>query len=47
MKTSYSKRDLIEPQRLRGLMQRSDLRGALQVGSHFAAIAVSGVLLWQ
>ena len=47
MKTSYSKRDLIEPQRLRGLMQRSDLRGAMQVASHFAAIAVSGVLLWQ
>ena len=47
MKTSYSKRDLISPQRLRSLMQRSDLRGALQVGSHFGAIAVAAVLLWQ
>ncbi|MCG6902995.1 MAG: fatty acid desaturase [Rhodobacter sp.] len=47
MQTSFTRRDLIAPQRLRGLMQRSDLYGALQLGSHVGAIAVSGTLLWQ
>ena len=46
MQTSFSKRDLITPQRLRELMQRSDLYGALQVASHFTAILISGWLLW-
>lgn len=46
MQTSFTRRDLIAPQRLRGLMQRSDMRGAVQMGSHLAAIAVSGTALW-
>lgn len=32
---------------LRGLVQRSDLRGAIQAGSHFGAIALTGWALWQ
>jgi fatty acid desaturase len=47
MQTSFTRRDLIKPDRLRALMQRSDLHGVLQLGSHLAAIAVSGTLLWQ
>jgi len=46
MQTSFTRRDLIAPQRLRGLMQRSDLRGAAQMGSHLAAIGASGTALW-
>jgi len=46
MQTTFTRRDLIRPDRLRGLMQRSDLHGALQLGTHFAAIAISGALLW-
>ncbi|WHZ36681.1 fatty acid desaturase [Sagittula sp. MA-2] len=46
MQATFSRRDLIAPTRLRALMQRSDLRGALQLGSHFAAIALTGTLLW-
>ncbi|MBL3703169.1 rhizopine catabolism protein [Sulfitobacter sp. BDSS02] len=47
MEASFSRRRLIAPPRLRELMQRSDLRGALQLGSHLGALAVSSVLLWQ
>ena len=47
VQTSFSRRDLISPQALRGLMQRSDMHGALQMASHLAAIAISGTLLWQ
>lgn len=46
MQTSFSRRDLIRPDRLRSLMQRSDLAGLLQLASHLGAIAVSGTLLW-
>ncbi len=46
MEASFSRRKLIEPTRLRALMQRSDLRGALQLGSHFGAILISGTALW-
>ena len=46
MQTSFSRRELIAPARLRDLMQRSDLIGAAQLGSHVLAIAVSGTLLW-
>lgn len=46
MQTSFSRRDLIEPTRLRGLMQRSDWRGAVQLASHFGAIFVTGTVLW-
>ncbi len=41
----FSRRKLIEPQALRAMMQRSDLRGALQAGSHFGAILLTGLLL--
>lgn len=37
---------VIDPATLRPLMTRSDLRGAIQAGSHFGAIAVTGTLLW-
>jgi len=36
----------IDPKRLRALSERSDLRGWVQTGSHFAAIGVTGTLLW-
>jgi len=47
MQESFSRRRLVAPDRLRALMQRSDPRGALQLGSHAGAILVSGTLLWQ
>ena len=47
MQTTFTRRDLIAPQRLRGLMQRSDLRGAAQMASHLAAIGLSGWGLWH
>ncbi len=37
---------IIEPGVLRGMMQRSDMRGAIQAGGHFGAIALSGTALW-
>lgn len=46
MEASFSRRKLVAPTRMRELMQRSDLRGALQLGSHFGAIAITGVALW-
>ncbi|MEL7138421.1 MAG: fatty acid desaturase [Pseudomonadota bacterium] len=47
MEATFSRRRLVDPKRLRTLMQRSDLRGALQLGSHFGAIALSGAALWM
>jgi len=47
MQTTFSRKDLIKPDRLRALMQRSDMHGVLQLVSHLAAIAISGTLLWQ
>ena len=38
---------ILEPQVLRDLMQRSDIRGALQAGSHFGAITIVGTALWM
>ena len=46
MDASFSRRGLVSPARMRELMQRSDLRGAMQFASHVGAIAVSGILLW-
>ncbi|MEL7172114.1 MAG: fatty acid desaturase [Pseudomonadota bacterium] len=46
MEATFSRRRLVSPQDLRVLMQRSDIRGALQLASHFGAIALSGSLLW-
>ncbi|MGF1501744.1 MAG: fatty acid desaturase [Paracoccaceae bacterium] len=37
---------VMDRETLRALMQRSDLRGALQAGSHFGAIALTGTALW-
>ncbi len=37
---------IVEAARLRALMQRSDLAGALQAGSHFGALALTGWGLW-
>ncbi|MEL6197026.1 MAG: fatty acid desaturase [Pseudomonadota bacterium] len=46
MEAVFSRRRLIAPDRLRGLMQRSDLAGALQLGSHLGALLISGTALW-
>ncbi|SNR56831.1 fatty acid desaturase [Puniceibacterium sediminis] len=46
MDAAFSRRRLIAPDRLRTLMQRSDLRGTLQLSSHLGAIAITGSLLW-
>ena len=45
MEGFIGRKGLIEPKRLRTLNQRSDLRGFLQAGSHFGAIAVTGIML--
>lgn len=36
----------VDPQLLRGLMAKSDLAGAIQLGSHLLALVASGSLLW-
>lgn len=46
MDGTFIRGKVIEPAVLRGLMARSDLRGALQAGSHFGALMVTGVALW-
>ncbi|WP_439814290.1 fatty acid desaturase [Zavarzinia sp. CC-PAN008] len=46
MEEVFGRADLIEPARLRALSQKSDARGFVQIGSHFAAILATGVLLW-
>ena len=46
MQSSFSRRDLIRPERLRDLMQRSDLWGVAQLGSHLGAIVLTGTALW-
>ncbi|WP_172293847.1 fatty acid desaturase [Pseudoruegeria sp. HB172150] len=46
MQMRFSRRNLIAPARLRSLMQRSDVRGAVQLGSHLLALGVSGSALW-
>jgi len=46
MQTSFSRRDLIRPERLRALMQRSNFWGVAQLGSHLGLICVTGTLLW-
>jgi fatty acid desaturase len=45
MEGFVGRRGLIEAKRLRSLSQRSDLRGALQLGSHLAAVIASGIAL--
>lgn len=46
MKNSYTGLPLVERDHLHRLMKRSDLRGALQIGSHGAALLASGATLW-
>lgn len=46
MDGTFVRGKIIEPAVLRGLIQRSDLRGALQAGSHFGAIGLTGWALW-
>ena len=38
--------NLLGKDRLKDLSRRSDLRGGIQTGSHFAAIAATGTILW-
>ena len=47
MDAEFSRRKLLERDHLRALYERSDLRGWLQVGSHFGAIGFTGFVLWQ
>ena len=46
MQTTFARKDLIKPTKLRELMQRSNVWGALQVASHLCAIGLSGWALW-
>ena len=46
MDGTFVRSRVVDPKVLRGLMQRSDLRGALQAGSHFGALALTGSALW-
>ncbi len=47
MDAVFTRRNLIEPAALRGMMARSDWCGAMQAGSHFGAILLTGWLLSQ
>ena len=42
----FVRREVIDPAQLRALCVASNREGALQAGSHLAAIAVTGALLW-
>jgi fatty acid desaturase len=42
----FVRRDMLDPDTMRALCIRSDLRGTLQTLSHVGAIGVSGTLLW-
>ncbi len=44
MDASFSRRDILTPAELRALSERSDTKGFLQLGSHFAAIVIVAVL---
>lgn len=47
MDGTFIRGKVIAPARLRDMMGRSDWRGALQAGSHFGAILLTGALLWS
>ncbi|MGF1445136.1 MAG: fatty acid desaturase [Pikeienuella sp.] len=47
MDGTFLRGKIIDKDRLRALMQRSDAAGALQAASHFGAIALSGWGLWS
>lgn len=42
----FARRDMIAPARLKALSVKSDLSGALRLGGHIAALAVTGIALW-
>ena len=42
MEQSFSRRQLLTPTELRTLSERSDLRGGVQMASHFGAIVLVG-----
>ena len=44
MEASFSRRKLLTPTELRSLTERSDMQGAIQMGSHLGAILIVGVL---
>lgn len=44
MEASFSRRKVLEPSELKALNEKSDLYGALQLGSHVGAIAIACVL---
>ena len=44
MEASFSRRKILTPQELRALSERSDAKGFIQLGSHFGAILVVGIL---
>lgn len=44
MEQSFSRRDILTPQELRALSERSDAMGFTQMGSHFGAILLVGFL---
>lgn len=46
MEAEFSRRKILTPAQMRALNERSDLRGWLQLGSHFGAIGVAGVAHW-
>lgn len=41
------KRGLIDPQRLKALSAKSDVKGGVQMATHLGAICATGILLWQ
>lgn len=43
MEASFSRRDILTPQELRQLSERSDMRGAVQMASHMGAIIVVAI----
>src|SRR5258708_32213151 len=45
MEGFVGRRGLIEAKRIRSLSQRSNARGALQMGSHVGALIATGILL--
>lgn len=45
MQESFARKGLVDPLRLRDLNRKSDLRGWLQMASHFGAILATGVAL--
>ncbi len=42
----FARRDMIAPARLKALSVKSDMRGAVRLGGHAGALAVTGAALW-